>query len=78
MNNQSLFKRLRSAWSSVIFRMRMLLGVTSNSSSALIYSKHSSKLITTLGITRALSSEPLARTLVSCLALVTLITKSLS
>ena len=78
VQNQSLLERLRSRWSRIILRMRMLLGVTSTSSSPLIYSRHSSRLITVFGMTRALSSEPLARTLVSCLALVTLITRSLS
>ena len=74
----SLPERLRSKWSRSILRIRMLFGVTSTYSSPLIYSKHSSRLIYVLGMTRAFSSLPLARTLVSCLALVTLMTRSLS
>ena len=56
----------------------MLFGVTSTSSSSLMYSRASSSDRTVRGTMRALSSEPLARVLVSCFALHTLITRSLS
>ena len=74
----SLFARLRSNSSRITLRIRILLGVTSTYSSALMYSRASSKENTTGGMIRALSSEPEARILVSFFDLVTLITKSFS
>ena len=77
-HDYSLPARLRSRWSRIILRMRMDFGVTSTYSSALMYSRHSSSESTVLGMMRALSSVPEARTLVSCFAFVTLMTRSLS
>ena len=74
----SLLARLRSNSSRITLRIRMLFGVTSTYSSALMYSNASSSEKTTGGMMRALSSEPEARMLVSFFDFVTLITKSFS
>ena len=74
----SLLARLRSSSSKMTLRIRMLFGVTSTYSSALMYSKAYSSEKTTGGMIRALSSEPDARMLVSFFDLVTLMTKSFS
>ena len=60
-----------------LLRMRFLIrkdsGVTSKSSSSAKNSKDSSKLITRGGVKRKASSDPLARVLVSCFFLQTLL-----
>ena len=64
--------RLRSTSCSNILRRRMAWGVTSTYSSAWMYSNASSSVKTFGGAIEGLSSDPEARMLVSCLALVTL------